>query len=48
MLVLFFGSPRNLSNHMDRQACSGDTVLVNREEEPNSAIVAIVAGGKEW
>jgi hypothetical protein len=42
----YFWLPRNLSNHMDRQAPSGDTVLVNIREMtgPNTSLVA---GGGE-
>jgi hypothetical protein len=42
--LVFFWFPRNLSHHMDRQACIGDTMLVKSREmpvwEPNTAVLA--------
>jgi hypothetical protein len=39
--------PRNLSNHMDRQARTNDTVLVKNSdrEEPNTDVVTGGGGG---
>jgi hypothetical protein len=39
MLVFFFWFPQNLSNHMDRQACTCDTVLVERKMTGRSQTV---------
>jgi hypothetical protein len=48
---LLFGPPPYLSSHMDRQACTGDIVLVKSREmtgrEPNTAVVAEGRRGKD-
>jgi hypothetical protein len=48
-LVFFFGFPRKLSNHMDRQAArTGDIVLVKgREMTGRIPNTAVVAGGRK-
>jgi hypothetical protein len=41
--LVFFWDPRNLSNHMDRQAHTGDTVIVKSREMTGRSQV-VVAG----
>ncbi len=45
--LVFFLAPRNHSNHMDKQARTGDTVLIkSREMTGRRQILSWVAGGR--